>query len=315
MIIALALIKIFVMIIPGYVARKFNTFKKSTSIELATVATTVTYPCMILSSMQLDYSSQVVKNALIIVLIFTILILVLLLLAKLLVKIKNINVNQSNLFIFMSVFGNTGMIGVVVLNSLFGQEAAFYGILCDAVYDIFMFSVGMQMVKMGGSNIKDKFRKKTFLRSLMNPCFVSVILGLLLFSAQISLPNVFKESIEIIGSATPAMAMLILGIQLATIPIKDFFSNSIIFWTCFLKLLVTPFLALLIVHQVTWMPDLLKLVIVIQAGMPVALSSVVFAQKFDRDIDFATKGTLLSTLLSIVTIPITAICAQYVLFP
>ena len=210
---------------------------------------------------------------------------------------------------FMLVFGNTGFIGLPVLNGLFGSEAVFYGALCDASYDLFMFTVGISLIQSSAAE-ESKRRMSETLKGLINPCFFGVIIGLILYISGTTLPDIIGGPVKSIGSVTSPLAMIIVGSHLADIRFRELFTNKYSYLVCLLKLIVAPAIALVLVRLIIGTGSLLSTVIVIQAAMPVAMCSVIFSEQYKADVSFATKGVLLTTLMCIFTIPLFAVLLQ-----
>ena len=147
--VVITLLSIFIMVIPGIILRKKGVVGDSSPTVVAGLITGLTFPCMIITSMQLEYSLRIVNNCKYILLIFALLVGISMLIAKLAAKFLKISKQHEGILAFMFVFGNSGFLGVPLLNALFGQEAVFYGALCDGTYNIFMFSIGMNMIKSG----------------------------------------------------------------------------------------------------------------------------------------------------------------------
>lgn len=301
--VVITLLSIFIMVIPGIILRKKGVVGDSSPTVVAGLITGLTFPCMIITSMQLEYSLRIVNNCKYILLVFALLVGISMLIAKLAAKFLKISKQHEGILAFMFVFGNSGFLGVPLLNALFGQEAVFYGALCDGTYNIFMFSIGMNMIK-SGTESDAKLSFGYAMKGMINPCFVSVLIGLLLFFTGIKIPNFLFMPMEMVGSATTPLAMTLIGLRLADVSLKELFIDKKVYVPVFLKLLVAPCVALGLVSLFPSMEMLLKLAIVVESSMPAAMASVIFAEQYKGDVIFATKGVTLSTILCVITIPL-----------
>lgn len=306
-----ALTKTFIIILPGYVLKKLGILTKEYTQGMSSIITCITYPCLVISAMQMEFSMRILNNCKYVVIIFMGVILIAMLLSKLIARISKLPVSQSGLLAFMLVFGNTGFIGLPVLNGLFGHEAVFYGALCDASYDVFMFTIGISLIQKSAAG-EEKRRIRDTLKGLVNPCFFGVIIGLTLYISGITLPEIIAGPVQSIGSVTSPLAMMIVGSHLADIRFRELFTNKYSYLVCFLKLIVAPLIALVLVKLIIGTGSLLATVLVIQAAMPVAMCSVIFSEQYKADVAFATKGVLLTTLMCIFTIPLFAILLQHI---
>ena len=135
-----ALAKTFIIILPGYIVTKLGIINSQHTAGMSSLITCVTYPCLVITAMQMEFSMQVLNNCKYVVLIFLGAVICALIVSKIVSKIVKLPPERAGIFAFMLVFGNTGFIGLPVLNGLLGSEAVFYGALCDSSYDIFMFT-------------------------------------------------------------------------------------------------------------------------------------------------------------------------------
>ncbi len=310
--IIIALAKIFIIMLPGYILKKVGVLTEEHTEGMASLITNITFPCLVIVSMQMEFSMEILNNCKYCIIIFSCVTVVMLVLAMLFSKKAKLPPTQSGIFAFMLMFGNTGFIGFPVLNGLFGQEAVLYGALCDAVYNVFMFTLGIALIKPSEEKLEGKALLKQAVKESLNPCFFGLIIGLVLFIGKITLPEIIAEPMTSIGNITSPLAMLVIGSRLASISFKELFASMHGYIVCLLKLIVTPLVGLLFVKMIIGTGSLLASAIIIESAMPVAMCSVIFSQQYKADVNFALKGVMLSTVMCIVTIPIFAILLQYV---
>ncbi|MDO4176513.1 MAG: AEC family transporter [Bacillota bacterium] len=305
----LALAKVFIMILPGYVLAKMNILKEEHTGGISGLITYVTYPCLVISAMQMEFSWEVLNNCKYVVIIFICVVLIAMLISKLVTKIVKLPASQSGIMAFMMVFGNTGFVGLPVLNGLFGKEAVFYGALADSSFDVLMFSIGVTLIRQAAKG-EDKMGIGETMKGLLNPCFIGVLIGLAMYVCRFTLPDIIGGPVESIGNATSPIAMMVVGSHLARISFKEMFTSKHSYIVCLLKLLVAPAIALVLVNLIIGSGTLFGTVIIMEAAMPCAMLSVILSERYGADYKFATKGVMLTTILSLVTIPIVAIALQ-----
>ena len=305
-----ALAKTFIIILPGYIITKLGILNTQHTAGMSSLITCVTYPCLVITAMQMEFSMRVLNNCKYVVLIFLCAVVAALVISKLVTMAVKLPQERAGIFAFMLVFGNTGFIGLPVLNGLFGSEAVFYGALCDSSYDLFMFTIGITLIRKGASD--HKMNTKETLKGLINPCMIGVLIGLTLYVCQISLPEIIAAPVERVGNITSPLAMIVVGSHLARVRIRDLFASGHAWLVVLMKLIVFPLIALLIVKLVIGTGSLLASVIVMQAAMPVAMLSVIFSERYKGDVAFASTGVMLTTLLCLITIPMHAILLQFV---
>lgn len=307
-----ALAKIFIIMLPGYILKKTGVLSKQHVEGMSSLITNVTFPCMIIVSMQMEFSMEILNNCKNAIIVFSCIIAVTMVLARVVSKRAKLPRTQSGIFAFMLMFGNTGFIGFPVLSGLFGQEAVLYGALCDAVYNIFMFTIGIALIKPGDERRDRREVIRQTVGESLNPCFFGLIIGLVLFIGQISLPEIIGGPMESIGNITSPLAMIVIGAHLAEINFGELFRAKHAYVVCLLKLIVTPLIGLVFVKLIIGTGSLLASAIIIEAAMPVAMCSVIFSEQYKADVNFAVKGVMLTTVMCIVTIPVFAILLQYI---
>ena len=307
----LALAKVFIMILPGYILAKLNVLQEPHTSGISSLITCITYPCLVISAMQMEFSWEILNNCKYVVLIFIGVVLVAMVISKVLTSIIRMPASQSGIMAFMMVFGNTGFLGLPVLDALFGKEAVFYGALADSSFDLLMFTFGVTFIRQAAKG-EEKMGIGETMKGLVNPCFVGVLIGLALYASQIMLPDIIAGPVESIGSATSPLAMIVVGSHLARIRLLDMFKSWQPYLVCLLKLLVAPAIALVLVKLIIGGGTLFGTVIVMEAAMPCAMLSVILSDRYGADVNLATKGVMLNTIMCLVTIPIVAITLQYI---
>ena len=205
----------------------------------------------------------------------------------------------------LQVLKDSAYILVVCLLILAIIFAVFYAAIVELINDILIFTVGILLIQLSaGANLKVGFKQ------FINPGLIGVIIGLVLFLLNIQLPNLIGGSIEMIGNATTPLTMFCIGFQIGGLKFKEIAGDFQVYAICFVKLLIVPVLTLLVVKL--WAGDfsMLEKVLIIGFAMPVGAVASIFSQQYKGEAAFATKSVLLSTVLSLITIPIFAIIME-----
>ena len=255
--------------------------------------------------MQMDFSAAVLKDSgymmAAAMVVFAMTAVVTLVLSKLL-RLDN---SKRYITAFMLLFGNTGFIGIPVIRALYGTEAVFFAAILEMVNDVVIFTIGMMLIQMS-AGAKLRLEPKLFL----NPGLIGVIVGLLLFLLDIRLPEVIGGAVEMVGDATTPLTMFLIGYQLGGLKAKEILKDASIYVISFTKLLIVPVLALIVLRVAVGDFSLLEKVLIMSFAMPAGSVSVIFSQQYRGETAFATKTVLLSTLFSIVTIPVFAVMME-----
>ena len=300
-----SLVMIFLLIIPGIIFRKKDIISAAQSDGISSLAVNITWPCLVVDAMQMDFSAAVLKDSgymmAAAMVVFAMTAVVTLVLSKLL-RLDN---SKRYITAFMLLFGNTGFIGIPVIRALYGTEAVFFAAILEMVNDVVIFTIGMMLIQMS-AGAKLRFEPKLFL----NPGLIGVIVGLLLFLLDIRLPEVIGGAVEMVGGATTPLTMFLIGYQLGGLKAKEILKDASIYVISFTKLLIVPVLALIVLRVAVGDFSLLEKVLIMSFAMPAGSVSVIFSQQYRGETAFATKTVLLSTLFSIVTIPVFAVMME-----
>ena len=300
-----SLAMIFIMIIPGIFFRKRNILTVEQNGAVNSIVVNLTWPCLVIDAMQIEFSVQTLRDTGYILIACLAIFAVLLLFSIPVIRLMRLTKTKQYLTMFMLLFGNTGFIGIPVIKALYGTEALFFAAIVEFINDILLFTVGVLLIQMSAGA-----DPRINLKELVSPGLVGVIIGLVLFLMDFRLPSVLGGSIEMIGNATTPLTMFSIGFQLVGIRLKEILNDWQVYGVLFVKLLIVPCIALMMIRLWAGEFTLLEKVLVLSFAMPVASVSAIFSQQYKGEAAFATKSVLLSTVLSLATIPVFAILLE-----
>lgn len=198
-----------------------------------------------------------------------------------------------------SIFPNSGNYGAPVALFAFGALAFDYAIIIMVIHAFLINSLGIFLASLGGENSSGL--KGALIRLIRMPVMYGAILGIIFQIANIPLPSTIIDGISMVGSASIPVVMLILGMQLAEIKPQKFNIKYVSSITL-LRMVVSPLLAVALV-QIMPVSELIKQVFILLAAMPVAANTTMLAVQFDCKPDLISFTTLVTTLLSLISIP------------
>ena len=292
------MIQLFLVITLGYFLFKIKILDVDLNKKLTTLLLSVTTPAMIVSSVLSTKITQKLEDVIFVFIIGIGVYIVLPIIGFLIVKLMRVPMKQQGLYIFMTVFSNIGFMGFPVMKAIFGNEAVFYTAIFNMIFNLLVFSVGTLMMSYG-TDQKVKIDPK----SLLSPGVIASLVALLIYFTKLQVPTVISSTVSMIGDITTPMAMLLIGSTLANIPLKEVFNELRIYPYTFIKQVLVPILAFPILNLVIQDPLILGITL-IMISMPVANSAVLFATQYEGDVSLAAKTVFMTTLLSIVTIPV-----------
>ncbi|NLB90959.1 MAG: AEC family transporter [Clostridiales bacterium] len=203
--------------------------------------------------------------------------------------------NKKTTLQFSTVFSNAGNAGIPVASMVFGNLGTLMASFFLIPIQVFIWTLGIALYMPKGN-------KHNIKKILFNPCLISIVLGMLLFATNLKAPSFLVEGIRTLGNITGPLSMMIIGSTLAEIKPQNFFDKDSLL-ICFVRLLSIP-LALVGILQWISIPAPLWQIAVTLSAMPIAFLAAVFSETHGKDHAFASKCIFLSTLFSLVTVPL-----------
>jgi predicted permease len=205
---------------------------------------------------------------------------------------------------FAIIYSNCGFIGIPLVNGVFGSEGVFYITAYMTIFNLFVWTHGM--ITMSG-----KSDKKTVLHAIFSPSVIATLLGFILFVSRILLPDIAIEALGYLGNMNTPLAMLVAGVTIAQTDFLRSLRKLRIYLITFFKLLFVPIVMLLVFHFIP-MPRVVLITSVLAAACPTAATINLFSIRFDKNYMYASELFAISTIASIVTIPIVMIIANWI---
>jgi hypothetical protein len=190
---------------------------------------------------------------------------------------------------------NAGFLGNAVTEGCFGSQ----GLLLTSVY---LIPQRIAMWTLGLSFFTSSKQKHAWKRAVTHPCIVAVFLGVLLLVSQWQLPVVLEKTIHSLGGCNTAMSMFLIGTLMADFSWRSFLEPTILLFSL-VRLGILPLLTLL-GCRLLGVETLVTQVSVILASMPAGGTTAILAAKYDRNASFAAGCVTVSTVLSMVVIPL-----------
>lgn len=200
---------------------------------------------------------------------------------------------------FMTIFGNVGFLGIPVAKSLFGPEAGLYAGLLNIPFNLLAYTVGVAMMARSGGREKKGVNWK---RLINLPLMVSIA-ALLLLCCHVSLTGPIGSAAEMLGNMILPGSMLIIGASLGQQKLKDVFGDWKVYLFAPMRLVVVPIVLWGILHLIVKNEVFLGTMTLLGA-MPAAAFSTMLSIEYGGNVEMASKGVFVTTVLSVVTIPL-----------
>jgi len=201
---------------------------------------------------------------------------------------------------FALMFGNVGFMGYPVVASIFGHEAVFYAAVLNVVNTFTVFTVGTILIT-GKSEVgKARFEKKVLYSTPM----LSAYLTMLIVALEIdNIPGAVSQPLTMLGNITVPAALLIIGSSMSQLPLRSLMGNLTVYLTTALRLVVLP-LGVYYLTKMLGFSDFVVNINTVVIAMPVATYGTILCLKYEKDTTMITEATFITTLLSMLTIPL-----------
>ena len=199
---------------------------------------------------------------------------------------------------FATSFANPGFFGIPLIVASLGQGALFYAAPFIAFLNIGQWTYGVS--RLNGQPVLQGFQPKKLIKA---PFVIAILVGIFLFATQLPLPAIVENCLSNVAGLNTPLAMFTVGVYLAQTDLVKMFGRRTLYLVSALRLLVIPVLSLLILSLLPSSMHVMKTVLLIVAACPVGSNVAVYAQLHGKDYPYAVETVIISTLLSIVTIP------------
>ena len=284
---------LFVYILLGIYTRKKGIITKDNQQKMIDLILTILLPCMIFGSYDQKITLEVIKKAGLIMLIAFSICVAAIYLGKLLYR--KYPYEKGSIMKYGTIVNNSGFAGLPICSEIFGDIGLFYASFFLIPNRIFMWTAGISLFER--TDNKEKWKKV-----LLNPNIIAVELGLLFNILSIELPGFINRSIENIGATVSPLSMMVVGAILADVDIKTIFDKSV-FYMASIRLVLLPLLTLGIV-TLFHMDSTISGVALVLTSMPVGTTTALLAAKYNADVNFASKCVFVTTMLSLITVPL-----------
>ncbi len=260
----------------------------------------VTLPCMVFKSFLGDMTPQMLRDGAAVLLISSGVCLFAWLVGPLVFR-KGPDTKRS-IMKFALLVGNIGFVGMPLVTDTYGSAGSFYGSFYLISNVMFNWSVGIAFLSPG---LKGRELVK---KVLFNPGIIGVVLGVGRMLLHIPLPGVAVTVVTALGSMTGPMGIILIGAILAGCDPRSVFEKDVLY-TTFMKLVFLPlclFAFKLLTQRVLPLEPAAWGVLMVMTAMPAGATTAILAENYGQDHLFASKVTFATTVLSLITVPLTA---------
>lgn len=250
--------------------------------------------------------------------------------------VKLIHPERENVGVYrlMMIFSNVGFMGIPVISALYGSDVIIYIVFYMLGYNFLLYTYGIilarssardteesimeaEIVVESGHTMKLEKRARTVrtaaksnlkdnLRAIINPGTIAGLIAIVLFVCRIQVAAPVASFIKYLSQCVVPLSMILIGASMAQQELKAIFKDVRMYWFLLIRLILIPVLVALCVRNLPVDSQILG-VFILMLAMPVGSIVVLVAMEEGADSACCTRGSVVSTLLSIITIPIIAL--------
>ena len=292
---------LFVMAAIGFICCKIGIYSDKTGKATTDLLFYVITPCLIIQSfIDMEYSREMLKMFLISLLLGFTTHFIAIAMNKPFFSVKKSENNA--IYKFGSIYGNVGFMALPLAKAILGTEGVFYCSSGVIAFNVLSFTHGVAVM-----NRDDK--KFDYKRLVLNPGVISVLIGLPLFLFDVKLPVLIAQPIQSVSALNTPIAMIIFGTVLANTKLSTIFTDKRIYFVSLMKLIALP-VVVLFAYKLCGIKGTLLTACTITASVPCANNTAMFAAKFGHDSSLASKTVSMTSVLSILTLPVIIAFAQ-----
>lgn len=298
LVVASQVVTLFLLMGVGFALAQLGRMGPDGVSQMAFLVLYIVTPCIIIKSFEVESSAALNRQLLIFAAIYILAMVVYMLIAGRCFPHQN-EMRQGPMR-FALVYGNNGFMGLPLLLSILGPEAVIFGAVSTVVFNFLMWTHGVKT--MGG--------RITLRQVLVNPATIGFAVAILCFTTGWRPPEMVDKAVGFLSDLNTPLAMIVIGAQMAGADLKTSFTSLRLYGCAAFKLVLCPLLPLLALLPFH-LPPMLYCSCVIMCAVPTAGATGMLAQRFGRDTAVAAQLVTLSTLLSVLTLPLMAVAAQH----
>ena len=291
------IVKLFVIMFMGYAVVKAGLMKASESKSVSVILVYLVNPCVIVNAFQVEYTPEVQKGLILAVMAAVVIHLLYLLLTAILKHPLHLNVIERA----TTIYSNAGILVIPLVQVLLGQEYVIYSSAFITVQLVLLWTHCKSMLC--------EESKLEWKKILLNVNIISIFVGVILFVSRVSLPSGVQSVLGMMNNLMGPLGMLLAGMVIADVSMKNVFLRKRNYLSAALRLLIYPILALVIMKIISLFAPVsdfkqILLTVYLASVTPACTTVTSMAQLYDKDAGYASSLYVLTTLLSIVTMPV-----------
>ena len=300
------IVQLFLMIFMGYLIVKTGLVRDDDSKVLSKIILYLIVPCVIINAFQVDYTTDTVKGLLIAFAASVMTQVILLVVISVAGRLLHLNeVEVASVY-----YSNSGNLIVPIVTFILGQEWVLYGCVFMSVQLVFLWTHCKKIISREASYDWKKI--------ILNINMLSIFIGVILFFTGIRLPEIIGNTLASVGTMIGPASMIVTGMLFAGMNLKQIFANKRVYFITFLRLIAVPLIALVLIklsNLASFSADGNKIMLIVFLAIitPSASTVTQMCQVYGNDSKYASAINVMTTLLSIITMPVMVMLFQMIM--
>ena len=318
------MIMIFILIGVGMILYKKEMLSESTSKQISGIIVNVTNPALLICSAFGDGPKVSLRELGTALVIFMIVYAILLAAAFLIPHILRAEKAYHYSYQMLTVFGNVGFIGIPLASAVLGTESLIFVSIYNLLYNILIYTFGISVLQKAAARqlaaavgdktntqtdrtaVSDTHVSSSRWKKIINAGTISAAATIILYLADLPVPNIVPSTLTYMGQSTTLLSMLVLGASVAQMALKDIFTHARLYGFVLIRQILIPIgcvmLFRLFINDALILNTLALMLAVPAGNLPLMLSKQLHVEG-----ETISRGIILSTLLSLVTIPVVSL--------
>lgn len=300
------IVQLFLMIFMGYLIVKTGLVRDDDSKVLSKIILYLIVPCVIINAFQVDYTTDTVKG-LLIAFAASVMTQVILLVV---ISVAGRRLHLNEVEVASVYYSNSGNLIVPIVTFILGQEWVLYGCVFMSVQLVFLWTHCKKIISREASYDWKKI--------ILNINMISIFIGVVLFFTKIRLPEIIGNTLASVGTMIGPASMIVTGMLFAGMNLKQIFANKRVYFITFLRLIAVPLIALVLIklsNLASFSADGNKIMLIVFLAIitPSASTVTQMCQVYGNDSRYASAINVMTTLLSIITMPVMVMLFQMIM--
>lgn len=300
-----------VMMLLGYIVFRIGWLDGNACSRMSKIVVNILNPCLMVYGVlgkDAHLDGSMLRQTLLLVIVYYG---ALVLLSGPVASLLHVKKEHYNLYRLMLIFSNVGFMGIPVISSIYGKESMLLIAFYNLGYNLLLYTYGIYLAGKKVPAAKDRTSENGMSwKKLLNPGVASCVAAIVIFASGAALPESVCTFFDYVGNAAVPLSMILIGASVAQGGKKEFFTDKKMYVFMAIKMLAIPVAAALFLRLLPW-HSMVEGVFILMLAMPVGSIVVMLASESGNDTIECTKGSILTTLVSVLTIPIVSAFLQF----